>query len=79
MTTKKNLKALERVFAAEIEDRLPFQSKALVYLDLCDEGLVQPMERTFAGGRFGAIIVKGWQLTHVGRLVYCMSCDDAAP
>jgi hypothetical protein len=77
MATKKVLKALERVFAAEIKGRLPFQSKALVYLDLCDEGLVQPMETHFAD-RYGAITVKGWQLTHVGRLVYCSSCDEVS-
>lgn len=69
MATKKVLGALERVFAAEIEGRLPFQSKALIYLDLCDDGLVEPMERTF-GGRY-PVIVKGWQLTHAGRIVYC--------
>jgi hypothetical protein len=72
MATKKVLRALERVFAAEIEDRLPFQSNALIYLDLCDEGMVEPMERTF-GGRF-PVIVKGWQLTHAGRITYCGSC-----
>jgi hypothetical protein len=72
MATKKDLKALEKVFAAEIEGRLPFQSKALVYLDLYDEGLVQPMEVTF-GGRF-PVTVKGWQLTHAGRITYCASC-----
>jgi hypothetical protein len=77
MTTKKVLKALERVFAAETEGRLPFQSKALIYLDLCDDGLVQPMESHFGGDRFGAITVKGWQLTHSGRILYCCSCEDA--
>lgn len=71
--TKKKLVALERVYAAEIEDRLPFQSKALIYLDLCDEGLLAPMERTF-GGRF-PVVVKGWQLTHAGRIAYCASCS----
>lgn len=69
MATKKVLGALERVFAAEVENRLPFQSKALIYLDLCDQGLVEPMERTF-GGRF-PIVAKGWQLTHAGRIIYC--------
>jgi hypothetical protein len=72
MATKKVLRALERVFAAEVEGRLPFQSKAPIYLDLCDEGMVEPMERTF-GGR-SPVIVKGWQLTHAGRITYCGSC-----
>lgn len=72
--SKATLNALERVFAAEIEGRLPFQSKARLYQRLADEGLVEPMERKFAGDRFGAITVSGWQLTHAGRLLYCMSC-----
>lgn len=66
------IKALEKVFAAEIDDRLPFQSKAAIFQRLCDEGLIEPMERTF-GGRF-AVTVKGWQLTHAGRIMYCSSC-----
>lgn len=74
MATKKVIAALERVFAAEINDRLPFQSRALIYLDLSDDGLVAPMERTF-GGRF-PVTVKGWQLTHAGRLLYCSSCPE---
>ena len=43
--TKKMLKALEKVFAAEIEGRLPFQSKALLFLDLCDAGLTSIASR----------------------------------
>lgn len=74
IATKKQLAALGRVFAAEISGQLPFQGKALVYADLADEGLLEPMERTF-GGRFPAI-VKGYQLTHAGRFLYCSSCDE---
>jgi hypothetical protein len=74
MTTKAVLKALERVFAAEIEGRLPFQSKARIFYELCRDGLIEPMERVF-GGRF-PITAKGYQLTHAGRLLYCSSCDD---
>lgn len=70
------LKALEKVFAAEIEGRLPFQSKAKVFQRLKDEGLVEPMERRFGSDRFGPIIMSGYQLTHAGRLMYCLSCDD---
>ena len=68
------LKALEKVFAAEIEGRLPFQSKAAIFQRLCEEGLVQPMERKLGGDRLGSITVTGYQLTHAGRLMYCMSC-----
>ena len=74
MSNAKTIKALEKVWAAEIENRLPFQSKAAIYKKLCDDGLVEPMERHFGGDRFGAIIVKGYQLTHAGRLIYCSSC-----
>ena len=74
MATKATLNALEKVFAAEIENRLPFQSKARIFQRLVDDGLVEPMERTFGGDRFGAIVVKGYQLTHAGRLLYCSSC-----
>ena len=72
MTTKATIQALERVWAAEIEGRLPYQSKARVYEKLRDEGLVETMQRHF-GGRF-AVTVTGWQLTHAGRLLYCSNC-----
>ena len=73
VANKATIKALGRVFAAEINDRLPFQSKARIYQELCDEELVVPMERKF-GGRF-PVTVRGWQLTHLGRLTYCTECD----
>jgi hypothetical protein len=73
--TKATIKALERVFAAEIEGRLPYQSRAKIYQQLADDGLIEPMERKFGGDRiFGAVTVTGWQLTHAGRLLYCTSC-----
>jgi hypothetical protein len=72
--SKKVLHALEKVFIAEIEGRLPFQSRAKVYNSLCDEGLLTPMTMTL-GGRFPASI-SGYQLTHAGRIIYCESCRD---
>jgi hypothetical protein len=74
MTTKAELEALEKVFAAEIEGRLPFQSKAKIFKLLQKDGLLSPMERTF-GGRF-PITVAGYQLTHAGRFIYCSSCQE---
>lgn len=67
------MKALEKVFAAEIEGQLPFQSKAKIFRSLCDDGLIQPMERRFGAGRF-AVTVTGWQLTHAGRIEFCRKC-----
>jgi len=72
--SQKTLKALERVFAAEIAGCLPFQSKAKVFQDLCDDGLLEPMQRKFSG-RF-PVTVSGYQLTHAGRITYCASCED---
>ena len=72
MATKKVIDALEKVFAAEIEARLPFQSKAKIYREMESDGLVAPMERKF-GGQF-PVTVTGWQLTHAGRFIYCSSC-----
>lgn len=76
MTTKAELNALEKVFVAEINDRLPFQSKAKIFRKLCDEGMIEPMKREFVPDRFGAVVVTGYQLTHTGRLLYCSSCGD---
>ena len=77
--SKKVLDALERVFSAEISDRLPFQSKAKIYRDLCEDGLLEPMERTFGTGVF-RVVVKGYALTHAGRYFYGTHCeDDDAP
>jgi len=73
--SRKVLDALERVFAAEIDGRLPFQSKARIYKELCDDGMVQPMERTFGHG-WSAATVRGYELTQAGRMLYCASCDD---
>lgn len=70
--TKAEMGALEKVFAAEIDGRLPFQSKAKVYRRLCDDGYLEPMERKFGADRF-AVTAAGYQLTHLGRLTYCAS------
>lgn len=70
--TRRALSALEKVFAAEVEDRLPFQSRAKVYSELCADGLVKSMQRIY-GGRF-PVTVSGYQLTHAGRIIYCESC-----
>lgn len=72
--TKATMLALEKVWAAEIEGRLPYQSRALVYVRLEQEGLVGECTRTFPG-RF-AVTLNGWQLTHAGRILYCSHCSD---
>lgn len=74
MTAKRIIAALEKVFAAEIEGRLPFQSKARIFSELARDGFLAPMTRTF-GGRF-PVSVTGWQLTHAGRILYCSECKE---
>ncbi len=74
---KKVLNALEKVFAAEIEGRLPFQSKAKIYKDLEAEGLLEAVRHEI---RFGPFVGEalGYELTHAGRYLYCSHCggDD---
>lgn len=72
---KTEIAALERVFAAEIENRLPFQSKARIYQKLLNAGLVEPMEKIFGVGTRFPVTVMGWQLTHAGRILYCSACE----
>ena len=76
--TKATLRALEKVFCAEIDDRLPFQSKAAIYKKLMDEGLLGWMAREFGSG-WSAVTCEGYELTHAGRIMYCMSCDEVEP
>ena len=59
------LKMLERAFMAEVENRLPFQTKAAMAKRLVAQGMLQEM-RVVMGEPPGA--VAGYQLTHAGRL-----------
>jgi hypothetical protein len=70
MMKKAEINALGRVFAAEVNGRLPYQSKSRIFTELQAAGLVAPVEYIFPG-RF---LVKGWQLTHAGRYFYCSQC-----
>lgn len=72
---KKVLTALEKVFVAEINGQLPFQSKANIFRDLLAAGLVASMQRKIGTG-WSAITVAGYELTHAGRLLYCSSGDE---
>ncbi len=71
--TKRRHDALGRVLMAEIEDRLPFQSKARVYAELHEEGMLEPYSAAFGLPPF-RVKVHGWALTERGRLLYCEAC-----
>lgn len=68
---KKDLDALGKVFAAEINNNLPFQSRSKIYNVLCDAGLLETTNR-----RMGVVTIYGYQLTHAGRFAYCSSCKE---
>lgn len=71
---KADLRLLEKVFNAEIYDKLPFQSKAGGYQKLAELGMVEFGEIVLPG-RF-PVTVSGWYLTHLGRYTYCKACDE---
>lgn len=68
--TKAELCVLEQVFAAEIEGGR-FQRKSKLVLALVERGLLQ---ESFENR--GVFACTWYDLTHAGRLLYCMSCDD---
>lgn len=74
--TKAELSVLEKAFSAEVERRLPFQSRSEIAHRLAKEGYLQPMEITVGAGTRFPVVVKGFQLTHAGRLAYCITCDE---
>jgi hypothetical protein len=73
MSKSASIKALEKVWIAETEGRLPFQSRAAIYRRLECHGLVRFDGETISGGSL-PVRVEGWYLTHSGRLLYCSTC-----
>jgi hypothetical protein len=77
---KRDLALLERIFAADIDQainnkpRMPVQIGGKRIEELERQGYVQRVE-VMLGGRF-PVTVKGWDLTSLGHITYCMSCDD---
>jgi len=70
--TKAKLAVLEKIFTAEMEDRLPAQLKSKHLAELITDGYVEEME-LILGGRF-PVSIKGYELSHFGRMTYCASC-----
>lgn len=75
---KREAALLEKAFIAEVDaalGKLPIwflQTKSKLAEKLVDEGYLQRVE-TKVGGRF-PVVVKGFELTHLGRLEYCSTC-----
>lgn len=73
---KRDFQLLGRVFEAEIASRLPAQiGKSKAVASLHQRGYIEPMTITLPGTF--PVTVKGWNLTHAGRFVYCLNCTDA--
>ena len=75
---KRDLSILERAFAAEVDAAmaghgLPFQTKGKRVAELAVEGYLRRVDVVIPG-RF-PVTVSGYELTHQGRLAYCMTCD----
>lgn len=70
---KREFEALGKVFAAEVECRLPFQSTAMIYTSLRDMGLLE-----WGHEKLGVITCYGWYLTQHGRHYYCERCAKEA-
>jgi hypothetical protein len=80
--TKAELAILGRVYEREVSAALSggerlFQSRSKIAARLADEGFLERRSVTFGRGAL-AVTVKGYELTHAGRLAYCIFCDDEA-
>ena len=73
---KKELAILERAFESEFKAALektplPIQGKGKIYKKMVDDHLLEPYTGIWRG-----INITGYVLTHVGRMAYCMTCED---
>ena len=76
---KSSLQLLEKVFASEIDGALSsssrlYQTKSKLAKTLADEGYLVEVEETL-GGRF-PVKIKGYELTHLGRMAYCVEAEE---
>lgn len=75
---KRELDLLERAFSAEIEAAMTgrphvIQPRGKLPTKLADEGYLEAAEVVWSGVR-----IKGFQLTSLGRMTYCMTCEGEA-
>lgn len=77
---KRELALLERAFAAEIDAAGGgalthlIQPRGKLAEKLVADGLLRANQVTLAG-RF-PVAIKGYELTELGRMTFCMSCAD---
>ena len=77
---RKRFKLLERAYEAEVNAALSgrdlhmMQTKAALAETMVDEGYLAKCKAAVSGATF-----EGYELTHVGRMAYCMACEDELP
>lgn len=76
---KQEIDFLERVFTADIEERL-YQTKSKLAKKMEEDGFIIEILRHMGNDRFGEIVVKGYSLTLKGNFAYCTSkrCANVA-
>lgn len=80
MSTKREHALLERAFEKEIASAfgaMPpvIQVRGKLVEKMAEDGLLRKRKYTL-GGRF-PVSIEGYELTELGRLTYCASCDEA--
>lgn len=76
---KRSLAILEKAFCAEIDEAVSggiglMQTKSKIAEKLVESGHIEKSS-TLIGERF-PVTVEGYRLTHLGRLTYCLTCDE---
>lgn len=77
MMNAKRLNLLERAYDAEVNAALNgsglhiLQTKSALAKQMAEEGYLQEVKVTFSG-----VTVEGYELTHAGRMSFCMSCSE---
>ena len=70
----RELNQLERVFLAEINGLPCYQGRSKLLPILEERGYLDQVSLNL-GGR-PPVIVRGWWLTHMGRIAYCETCRE---
>lgn len=77
---KQQISILERAYVAEVNGALSgsgldiLQTKSKVAAKLAEEGYLEKVEHIINEGVI-TIYIKGYRLTHLGRMTYCATCE----
>lgn len=77
---KRELALLEKAFEAEVAHGVGecfthiMQTKSKLAEKLCEEGLLAKSSVKLDG--WPPVTISGYELTHLGRMSYCMTCEE---